>query len=63
MTANPEPAMLAVFDGGGRCLGHLLKRGGKGWEAFGEDNTSLGLHSDQATAAAALRNATTGGSR
>jgi hypothetical protein len=61
MTANPEPAMLAVFDGR-RCLGHLLRRGPKGWEAFDARDTSLGLHSDQAEAAAAFRNASAGGS-
>jgi hypothetical protein len=62
MTANPQPAMLTVFDDRARCLGHLLRRGSKGWEAFDRGEHSLGLYSDQAAAAAALRNASAGGS-
>jgi hypothetical protein len=61
MTANP--AMLTVFDDR-RCLGFILSRGAAGFEAFSAaDEKSLGLHSDQAAAAAALRNASAGGSR
>ena len=35
------PAMLSVYDGQ-RCLGHIIARGKRGFEAFDADDCSLG---------------------
>jgi hypothetical protein len=53
MTANPEPAMLAVFDGR-RCVGHILRRGPRGYEAFDSHDVSFGVYPTKGEAAAAL---------
>jgi hypothetical protein len=50
----PEPTLLVVFDSRQRCLGHLLRRGPKGWEAIDAHDTSLGDYPTKAEAAAAL---------
>jgi hypothetical protein len=57
---NPEATFdpckcLAVF-AGQTCLGHLLARG-KGVEAFGRNDESLGIFPDQRSAANALSKA------
>jgi hypothetical protein len=54
MTGPPEPTMLVVFDSQQHCLGHLLKRGPKGWEAIDSYGVSFGLFLSKAEAAAAL---------
>ena len=48
-----EAQMLAVFDGQ-LCLGHLLRRGPKGWECFDARDTSLGIYPSKKEAAGAL---------
>jgi hypothetical protein len=50
----PEPTLLVVFDNRQRCLGHLLRRGPKGWEALDAHDTSLGVYPTKDEAAAAL---------
>ena len=39
--SSPQSAMLSVYDGQ-RCLGHIVKRGKRGFEAFDLDDKSLG---------------------
>ena len=53
MTANPEPAMVCVFDGP-HCIGHVLRRGPKGFEAFNVHGVSFGIFPSKAEAAGAL---------
>ena len=53
MTANPEPAMVSAFDGR-LCIGHVLRRGPRGYEAFDSHDVSLGVYPSKAEAAAAL---------
>jgi hypothetical protein len=55
MTIQNKPASTwaAVYDGQ-RCIGHILHRGKRGWEAFNVDDESIGLFRDQAAAADAL---------
>ena len=45
--------MVAVYDGQ-RCVGHVLRRGTAGFEAFDADNRSLGTYLSQREAAAAI---------
>jgi hypothetical protein len=49
---------LAVFSGQ-QCVGHLLRRGKLGVEAFDADDKSLGIFPDQRSAANALTKAVT----
>ena len=53
MTGITEPAMLPVFDGR-RCIGHVLRRGPRGYEAFDPHDVGLGVYPSKAEAAAAL---------
>jgi hypothetical protein len=53
MTTLPEPAMVSVFDDR-RCIGHVLRRGPRGYEAFDSHGVSFGLFPTKAEAAAAL---------
>lgn len=54
MRATPQPSrMVSVFDGR-TCLGMILSRGNKGYEAFTADERSLGLFPTQQAAANAL---------
>jgi hypothetical protein len=46
--------MASVF-AQGRYVGAILHRGPKGYEAIGEDNSSLGLFNSQKEAAALLQ--------
>jgi hypothetical protein len=46
--------MLTVFDGRQQCLGFVLRRGSKGWEAFDSHDVSLGVYPSKAEAAGAL---------
>jgi hypothetical protein len=48
-----EPAMVSVFDGR-RCVGHVLRRGPRGYEAFDSHDVSLGIYPTKGEAAAAL---------
>jgi hypothetical protein len=48
-----KPTLVSVFDGR-VCLGMILSRGAKGYEAFTADERSLGLFPTQADAANAL---------
>jgi hypothetical protein len=50
---NPEPEMICVFDGR-RCIGHVLRRGPREYEAFDSHDVSLGVYPSKAEAAAAL---------
>jgi hypothetical protein len=52
-TRITSPPMVSVFDGR-KCLGIVLSRGPKGFEAFTADERSLGLFPTQADAANAL---------
>jgi hypothetical protein len=54
MTTIPEPAMLTIFDGRQQCLGFVLRRGIKGWEAIDSHDVSFGIFPSKAEAAAAL---------
>jgi hypothetical protein len=53
MTGNPEPAMVSVVDDR-RCVGHVLRRGPRGYEAFDSHDVSLGVYPSKAEAAGAL---------
>jgi len=55
MTAPTSP-MSYVYDGR-QCLGHILARGPKGFEAFDRDEVSLGFFKSEAAAADAVCNA------
>ena len=48
-----KPTLVSVFDGR-TCLGMILSRGTKGYEAFTPDERSIGLFPTQADAANAL---------
>ena len=58
MTAIPKPAATAtltvVYDGGQRCIGHVLSRGKAGHEAFTADDVSLGIFPNMKAAAGAV---------
>jgi hypothetical protein len=43
---------LAIYSGQ-RCIGHVINRGKKGWEAFNTDDVSIGLFKTPAEAAEA----------
>src|SRR5262245_16864059 len=45
MKAAPQSSWLAVYDGT-RCVGHIIKRGRAGVEAFDTDDRPLGLFPD-----------------
>ena len=53
MKHTPASPLAYVYDGR-HCLGHVLSRGPKGFEAFNTDDRSLGLFQSQAEAANAL---------
>jgi hypothetical protein len=50
----PEPTMLTIFDGRQQCLGFVLRRGSRGWEAFDSHDVSFGLFPTKGEAAGAL---------
>jgi hypothetical protein len=51
--AMPATGMLSVYDGQ-RCIGHLIRRGKCGVEAFDLDDRSLGVFASQPEAIKAL---------
>ena len=51
-----QTAMLSVYDGQ-RCLGHIIVRGKRGFEAFDADDNSLGVFLSDHEAADAVTNA------
>jgi len=55
MTVQNKPASTwaAIYDGQ-RCIGHILHRGKRGWEAFGVNDESVGLFKTQVEAAHVL---------
>ena len=63
MTTTPEPALLTIFDGRQQCLGFVLRRGSKGWEAFDAHSVSFGLYDTKADAAAVLTFGARGGAQ
>jgi alpha-acetolactate decarboxylase len=50
---SPSPSMMAVYSGR-VCIGHLLKRGRIGIEAFDIDGRSVGLFGTMHSAIAAV---------
>jgi hypothetical protein len=58
MTAIPKPAATAtltvVYDGGQRCIGHVLSRGKKGVEGFDWRDKSIGIFPTMKLAASAV---------
>jgi hypothetical protein len=54
MTPTATSPMISVLDGGRICVGHLLRRGPAGVEAFDRNDHSLGIFSDADRAAAAI---------
>ena len=48
--------MLSVYDGQ-RCLGHIIKRGERGFEAYNHDDQSLGVFPSDHEAADAVTHA------
>jgi hypothetical protein len=53
MTAPTTPPLSYVYDGR-QCLGHILRRGCRGYEAFDRDDKSIGIFSSQQQAANAV---------
>jgi hypothetical protein len=51
--AMPATGMLSVYDGR-QCIGHLIRRGKCGVEAFDLDDRSLGVFASQHEAIGAL---------
>jgi hypothetical protein len=51
-----QTAMLSVYDGQ-RCLGHIIVRGKRGFEAFDHDDNSLGVFPSDHEAADAVTHA------
>ena len=51
--SGPQTAMLSVYDGQ-RCLGHIILRGKRGFEAFDAENNSLGVFPSDHKAADAV---------
>ena len=49
---NTQAAFASIYDGR-RCVGHLISRGPKGFEAFDADDRSIGTFESQKAAAAA----------
>jgi hypothetical protein len=64
MTANASPSTnwVAVY-AGQTCLGHVISRGPRGFEAFDPDDKPIGLFATQASAADALEAAYDHGGR
>ena len=56
---GPQSAMLSVYDGQ-RCLGRILQRGKRGYEAFDADDNSLGTFPTDHEAADAVTHAARG---
>ena len=54
--SGAQTAMLSVYDGQ-RCLGHIIKRGKRGFEAFNHNDQSLGVFPSDHEAADALTHA------
>jgi hypothetical protein len=54
--SGPQTAMLSVYDGQ-RCLGHIIVRGKRGFEAFDADDNSLGVFPSDHEAADAVSRA------
>jgi hypothetical protein len=54
MTAPKPNAPLAYVYDGQQCLGHVLSRGPKGFEAYDRNDRSLGVFETQRQAANAL---------
>jgi hypothetical protein len=50
----PTTGLLSVYDGQ-QCIGHLIRRGKAGVEAFDVEDRSLGIFSSQHEAIAAMR--------
>jgi hypothetical protein len=48
-----SPSLLSVYDGQ-VCVGHLIRRGKAGVEAFGADDVSLGIFASETLAANAI---------
>ena len=57
---GPQSAMLSVYDGQ-RCLGRILQRGKRGFEAFDAEDHSLGTFPTNQEAADAVTRAAEGG--
>ena len=57
--SGPQTAMLSVYDGQ-RCLGHIIVRGKRGFEAFDADDNSLGVFESDSAAADAVTHAARG---
>lgn len=55
-TIQLSPSWVAVYDRHKRCLGHVLDRGRRGFEAFDVDDRSLGRFDDLQSAADAVSN-------
>jgi hypothetical protein len=53
MTRTASPTMVSVYDGR-ECLGFVLSRGCRGFEAFRADEKSLGLFPNRRDAANAV---------
>ena len=54
--SGAQTAMLSVYDGQ-RCLGHIIKRGERGFEAYNHDDQSLGVFPSDHEAADAVTRA------
>ena len=54
MTTPKPTAPLVSVMAGNVCLGHLIKRGPQGFQAYDRDDRSLGLFPSSSQAAAAL---------
>ena len=53
MSGRPTTPLVSIYDGR-ECLGHVLSRGPKGFEAFDRDDQSVGIFETQRQAANAL---------
>ena len=53
MSGPPTTPLVSIYDGR-QCLGHVLGRGPKGFEAFDREDQSLGVFETQRQAANAL---------
>jgi hypothetical protein len=54
LSSSFDPLECLALYSGQELLGHLLHHGGHGVEAFDRDDRSLGIFSDQKSAAAAI---------
>jgi hypothetical protein len=59
MSIPKSTTPLAYVYDGQQCLGHVLSRGPKGFEAFDRDDKSVGLFETQRQAANALTSGST----